>query len=67
MINYWRQGRDFEVGGRSRRRTGVLEDLEREGRRFKHGFGGHLDAVPDPGAISNETVHERMPTVGRIA
>ena len=51
MINDWRQGRDFEVGGRSRRRTGVLEDLEREGRRFKHGFGGHLDAVTNASAV----------------
>jgi len=39
------------MGGRARRRTGALEDLDCERRRFKHGFGCHLDAVPNPGAI----------------
>src|ERR1700693_6094926 len=51
MIDDWRLGGDFEMGGRPRRRAGVFEDLECESRRFKHGFGGHLAAVPDPGAI----------------
>lgn len=51
MIDDRRLGSDLEVCGRPGRRAGVLENLEREGRRFKHGFCGHLHAVPDPSAI----------------
>lgn len=51
MINDWRLGGDFQMCGRPWRRTGAIEDLEGQGRGFKHGFGGYLDAIPNPRTI----------------
>jgi len=62
---------DFEMCDRPRRRSCTLEDLEREGRCFEHGFGGHLDAVSDPGAIierdrARADAHRRDRTIIRL-
>jgi hypothetical protein len=40
-----------KCAGRTARRAAFIEDLKCQGRRFKHGLGGYLDAVSDPGAI----------------